>query len=634
MVPAGHDPDDVTASTTGGLPIAPSLAPTLERSALPRTTTLVDARVAGITALAAALGAAAAVIAQVLSALIALITNVAFHHRLSLEEVSPAGHALGAWVVAVPVAGGIVVGLMARYGSRAIRGHGIPEAMEQVLVNESRIPLRMTFLKPLSSAIAIGTGGPFGAEGPIIATGGALGSMIGQLVSVTSDERKTLLAAGAAAGMSATFGAPVSAVLLAIELLLFEYRARSVIPVAIAAAVAAGVRIAFVGSAPVFELGAVAAPGGQALATYVALGAIVGIASVAITRALYALEDGFARLPIHWMWWPAIGGIAVGVIGLYAPRTLGVGYDNIQGLLSGELVGRALVVLCVAKLASWLVALSSGTSGGTLAPLFTIGGALGVLLTTLAARWMPEAGIDPRIGALVGMAAMFAGASRAMLASAVFAFECTQQPMGLLPLIGGCAAAYFVSCAAMRNSIMTEKLARRGLRVTSEYAADVLSRLLVRDLMSSEVVTLRVDRTLREVRAWLDEGTPEAHHQGFPVVTEQGALVGVLTRRDLVGTDADDDATLGTLVHRPPIVVHGDHSLREAADHMVVADVGRVVVVDRADRHKPIGILTRGDLLRAHAPRIDAERRRSIARKLYRRGRGPKRDATLDPGTP
>src|SRR6185437_1411732 len=332
-------------------------------------------------------------------------------------------------------------GIMARYGSPQIRGHGIPEAMEQVLFNQSRISPRLTILKLVSAAFAIGTGGPFGAEGPIIATGGALGSLIGQLVKVTADERKVLLAAGAAAGMAATFGSPVSAVLLAIELLLFEYRARSLVPVALAAATATAVRIAFMGSAPIFPMENIVEPSGRALAAYIVLGAIVGFFSVYVTRAVYVLEDGFDKLPIHWMWWPALGAVVVGIIGYFLPHTMGVGYDNIEHIVAGNIVGSALFALVILKFVSWAVALASGTSGGTLAPLFTIGGGLGSLLGAAIVAVAPSLGVDIRIAALVGMAAIFAGASRAMLTSVVFAFETTRQPIGLLPLLGGCATA-------------------------------------------------------------------------------------------------------------------------------------------------------------------------------------------------
>jgi H+/Cl- antiporter ClcA len=398
--------------------------------------------VAFIGALATILGLALGLIAEGLLRLIGLVTNLAYYHRLSSSFASPAGHHLGWTVLFVPVLGGLVVGLMARHGSAAIRGHGIPEAMEQILLNESRIPPRITLLKPLSAAVAIGTGGPFGAEGPIIATGGALGSLVGQFLAMSTLERKTLLAAGAAAGMAATFGSPVSAVVLAVELLLFEYHPRSIIPVVLASVAATAVRYALVGFGPVFPIPALASPTASTLGVYIAIGALMGLASVGVTKAVYHIEDSFERLPIHWMWWPALGGLAVGLIGLWVPRTLGVGYENIQGVLSARLAGTALLTLLVAKFLSWAIALGSGTSGGTLAPLFTLGGAAGALVGGGITALFPGAGVDPRICALVGMAAIFAGASRTMLASAIFVFETTLQPLGLLPLLGGCAAAY------------------------------------------------------------------------------------------------------------------------------------------------------------------------------------------------
>jgi H+/Cl- antiporter ClcA len=413
----------------------------------------------------------AAVAARLLTWLIGLVTNLAFYGRWSGTFVSPAGNHLGAAVIVVPIVGALIVGVMARYGSPAIRGHGIPEAMEQVLLNESRIPARVTFLKPLSAAIAIGTGGPFGAEGPIIATGGALGSLLGQRLHTTADERKTLLAAGAAAGMAATFGSPISAVLLAIELLVFEYSPRSLIPIALASAVATGVRMAVVGTAPVFPMPAIAAPGSAALLAYAAIGAIIGIVAVGVTRLLFTIEDAFARLPIHWMWWPALGAIVVGVVGWIAPDTLGVGYVNIEHIVNGSLTGGALLGLVGWKLLSWEIALGSGTSGGTLAPLFTIGGGCGALLGWGVSAAAPGLGVDPRVAAVVGMAAMFAGASHALLTSVVFAFETTRAPLTLLPLLVGCTAAYLLSLRLSPESIMTEKLTRRGTVVPREYHA-------------------------------------------------------------------------------------------------------------------------------------------------------------------
>jgi H+/Cl- antiporter ClcA len=584
---------------------------------MPRQFRPLDRRVLWISFVALWLGAGVACVAKLLTGLIGLVTNLAFYGRWSYDFVSPAANHLGQWVIVVPVIGGLIVGVMARWGSRAIRGHGIPEAMEQVLLNESRIPPRITWLKPVSSAIAIGTGGPFGAEGPIIATGGALGSLIAQLMHVTADERKTLLAAGAAAGMAAVFSAPISAVLLAIELLLFERRARSLIPVALASTVGTGIRYLLEGSQPMFPMPGIVTPTLPALATYIVLGAIIGVVSVGITKLVYAVEDGFEKLPIHWMWWPALGGIGVGIVGYFMPLTLGVGYSNIAAVLAGQFGLATMLSLCLMKLISWLIALGSGTSGGTLAPLFTIGGAMGGVLglaLTHAAPWLQ---IDPRMVALVCMAAIFAGASRAFLTSVVFAFETTQQPHGLLPLLGACAAAYLISGLMMRNTIMTEKIVRRGVRVPSDYAADYLDQIYVRDACSRNVVTLRAEQTIQEIRTWLDTDCSPSKHQGFPVVDAHAQLLGVVTRRQIYQCEQPNNTTLQSLITRAPLVVREDHTLREAADHMVESEVGRLIVIDKDAPHRMVGIVTRGDLLTAHAKRL--REARDAARQLGRK---------------
>ena len=599
-----QDRDALPGSTTEGLPISPSLEPVLEVADIPPRASLVDGRTVFLCGISILLAAAAALVAQVLVRLIGLITNISFFGRVSTDFTSPAENHLGLWVLLIPVIGGLIVGLMARYGSAAIRGHGIPEAMEQVLTNRSRIAPRVTLLKPISAAISIGTGGPFGAEGPIIATGGALGSVVGQFISTTASERKTLLAVGAAAGMAATFGSPVSAVLLAVELLLFEYRPRSLIPVALASTTAAGIRMMFEGAKPIFAMPDVTQATGGALSVYILIGAALGLLAVFVTRAVYAIEDAFDRLPFHWMWWPALGAVAVGVVGYFVPRTLGVGYSNIGDLISGRLAVQAMVVLAAAKFVSWAISLGSGTSGGTLAPLFTIGGGAGAILGTVLGHLMPSAGIDPRVAGLVGMAAIFSGASRALLASIVFAFETTMQPHGLLPLLGGCTASYLVSCLMMRQTIMTEKIHRRGVRVPIEYAADFFDQLIVAEVASKNVVRLLASDTLAATRAWLSSGEKGSSHQGFPVCDEKGNLVGVLTRRDLLATGQPANKRLGDVIRRPPVVVYHDCTLREAADHMVNHDIGRLPVVSRDDRRQLVGMITRSDLLSAHRRRL------------------------------
>jgi H+/Cl- antiporter ClcA len=513
-----------------------------------------------------------------------------------MTYASPAGNHLGYMVVAVPVIGGIIVGIMARYGSRAIRGHGIPEAMEQILTNESKIPVKITFLKPISSAVAIGTGGPFGAEGPIIATGGALGSAIGQYIKVTTQERKTLLAAGAAAGMTAIFGTPIASVLIAIELLLFEYRARSVVPVALAAAAAGGLRAIIHGAGPCFAMPEIGNLTWQTDVITMIVGGIVGVVSVYVTKIVYWIEDWFEELPIHWMWWPALGGIAVGVIGIFAPRTLGVGYDNIEGALAGAFTWKAMIVLVVAKFVSWAIALGTGTSGGTLAPLMTFGSGIGWLLTAGCALVAPHAGIDPRVGALVGMTAMFAGASRALMASIVFALESTHQIHAVVPIVAGVSIAYFASCLLMRTTIMTEKLVRRGVTVASEYDVDPLAHVAVSTLATMKLHALQLEQSVAEALAEI--GRKGYRHQAYPLLAGT-RVVGVVTARELLAADAA--TPLAELVKREPVIVRPSETARAAVTRMAEEEVGRLVVVTETDPGVPLGMLTRSDVVRAFA---------------------------------
>lgn len=422
-------------------------------------------------------------IASILVGLIDYFTNLSFYGKFSFQHSSPEGNQLGIWVVAVPIVGGLIVGVLARYGSKAIRGHGIPEAMDKIILDDSRIPPIITFLKPFSAAISIGTGGPFGAEEPIIATGGALGSLIGQVMHISSAERKILLAAGACAGMSTIFGSPLAAVLLAIELLLFKFSPRSIIPVALACATGAAMHLLLFECRPVFEMPFIPTPTVSALGIYILMGIIIGVVAVLISKSVYAMEDAFAKLPIHWMWWSAIGALAIGITGYFAPYTMGVGYSNIKHLLSGTLPITLLLGLLLLKYFSWVISLGSGTSGGTLAPLFTIGGALGALLGTYILNLFPNSGINISAAALIGMAALFAGSSRALLTSIVFALETTTQMNGLMPLLVACTAAYFVSFFLMKGSIMTEKIQRRGVHTPDEFLPDPFQSIPISELM-------------------------------------------------------------------------------------------------------------------------------------------------------
>jgi H+/Cl- antiporter ClcA/CBS domain-containing protein len=596
--------DRHSSHTENGLPIAPSLWPAMVMTHI-RKQGVLDTRILVISCFAMVLGVVASFIAQTLTRLIGFCTNLFFFHRFSLQFIDP-GTApnWGPWVIAVPVIGGLIVGVMARYGSKAIRGHGIPEAMEQILTNESRIPWRIVFLKPISAAIAIGSGGPFGAEGPIIATGGALGSWLGQVLKTTAIERKTLLAAGAAAGMTATFGSPISAVLLAIELLLFEFRPRSLIPVALASVTASAMRIIFVGTTPAFTMPALQATSGSTVAFYGAMGILIGFAAVFVTRAVYLVEDLFEELPIHWMFWPALGGLAVGIIGYFYPKTLGVGYANIDAILSNEFTTQFILVFCSMKFLSWVISLGSGTSGGTLAPLFTIGGGLGTLIGALGQKLFPALDLDLKAAALVGMAALFAGASRALLASVVFAFETTSQQLGLLPLLAGCTVSYVISSYWMKNTIMTEKIARRGVNVPHEYSPDFLDSIMAEKYCKRLLITVSAKAPVQNLIAKVQSGESDFSHQGFPVVDDAGLLVGVITRRDLLKSKIPEGSKVQDLLQRKPIFIFPDQSLRQAADLMTSEEVGRVIVVTRGMLSKPIGIITRSDLLGAHSARL------------------------------
>src|SRR5436853_1436771 len=453
-------------------------------------------RVLPISLLAIVIGVICAFVALVLLRLIGLFTNLFYFGRWSATLVSPAGNHLGIYSVLVPVGGALIIGIMARYGSERIRGHGIPEAIESILLNGSRVEPKLAFLKPLSSAISIGSGGPFGAEGPIIMTGGAFGSMIAQLFHLTSAERKTLLVAGAAGGMSATFASPVAAVLLAVELLLFEWKPRSLIPIALASAVAAVVRRYILGFGPLFPV-----PvhplfiGPKGLLGCVLVGLLAGLLSALLTVSVYAAEDTFQKLAIHWMWWPAIGGLAIGLGGLVFPQALGVGYDTIGALLQGSVTTKVILGVLLVKWFIWAVSLGSGTSGGVLAPLLMMGGALG----GLEAMFLPNEGAG--FWPLISMGAILSGSLRAPFTSIVFAFELTHDANVFLPLLVGSVIAHAFTVLTLKRSILTEKVARRGYHLSREYAVDPLEILFARDVMRTKVAVLPASSSLREYQA-------------------------------------------------------------------------------------------------------------------------------------
>ena len=573
------------------IPIAVSLDPTLEAENIYPKTPPGKKRLLVISALAILVAACISIIAKLLIYLINLITNISFYGTFSIAGSSPADNTAGLWVILIPALGGVIIGLMALYGSKAIRGHGIPEAMEQILTNQSKIKPTITYLKPISSAISIGTGGPFGAEGPIIATGGALGSTLGQLLKITNNERKILLAAGATAGMSAIFGSPVAAICLAIELLLFEFSPRSIIPVALACITGAAGHHLWFEERPVFEMSQVIpVASNTALTAYSAIGIVIGLISIAVTKLVYFIEDNFEKLPVHWMWWPAIGGLVVGVVGYFSPLTLGVGYDNITNLLSGTMPLNLVLSLCLLKFISWAIALGSGTSGGTLAPLLTIGGATGVLLGNVVLYLFPSSGVMIPLAALVGMSALFAGASRAFLTSIIFALETTTQSNALLPLLAACGAAYFISFFLMENTIMTEKIARRGIKTPDQYQPDFLEGILIGQVMEKSGLTLSEDIRIDEVIDWLDK-EPDENSNYFVISDAKGEYKGILSSSNLFSKHHKAETPIGTLVKRKQISVTADDSLKKAVALMADENIDVLPVVSK-ENNNVIGILS------------------------------------------
>jgi CIC family chloride channel protein len=529
--------------------------------------------------------------------LIALITNLAFFHRVSASPALPEQHHLGYWVIVVPAIGALLIGLMARYGSEKIRGHGIPEALEAILLGRSLIEPKVAVLKPVSSAISIGTGGPFGAEGPIIMTGGACGSIFAQLIHLSAAERKTLLVAGAAGGMSAVFATPVAAVLLAVELLLFEWKPRSFIPVAVASIVAAILRVPLLGPGPIFPVPPHHALGAAELGIALVTGIAAGLASGLLTVLVYACEDLFNRLPIHWMWWPALGAIVVGLGGVVDPRVLGVGYETIHSLMRGEILGAALIGLLAAKALVWSVALGSGTSGGVLAPLLIIGGGLGALI----GQSVPVG--DPGLWAMVGMAGMMGGTMRSPLTGMVFALELSHDLNTLPALMVGSVAALGVTVLLMRRSILTEKLARRGQHITREYSVDLFELTRVGDVMDKDLPTIRADMKVSQLSNLIARGdTTVAQRQGTLILDRENRLTGIITRGDVVRAlqkDAQGNMTVSQAGNDQLIVTYVDELLHEALGKMLKHDIGRLPVVDREHSDRVIGYLGRASILAA-----------------------------------
>src|SRR5690348_5955296 len=561
-----------------------------------------DYRMLILAAMATVAGTGGAFSAWALLKLIYLATNLFWFHHWSVQMADMGAVRPSIATVGIPVLGGLVVGFMARYGSDKIRGHGIPEAIETILFGESKLSLKVALLRPLSSAVSIGSGGPFGAEGPIIMTGGAIGSLFAQLFRLSAAERKTLLVAGACAGMTGIFGTPFASIMLAVELLLFEWKPRSFVPVATAVLVSLAWRPLLVGSGPLFPFAAPTPSGIEPVAISAALGLVTGLEAALLSWVLYRIEDGFHALPIHWMWWPATGAVVVGIGGLFDVRVLGAGYGSIQALVNGDLVVKAVLLLLVVKAVVWLVALGSGTSGGILAPLLILGGCAGFLI----GQYLPG---DPGFWAMVGMAGVMSGTMRAPMTGALFAAELTNHLSALPETIAAGTAAYAISVLVMKRSILTEKIARRGRHILREYTVDALEFLLAGQVMTPDPTTLPGSMSLSDAVTFFSE---EALHRSYPVVDTLGRLLGLVSRTDalrwkqerrsgLAGELADVLSDASTLVAYP------ETPCGEVADMMVESGTGRVPIVDPQTR-RVVGILSRQDLLKVRSAQKRGEK--------------------------
>jgi chloride channel protein, CIC family len=630
-----HKDDGINAPKANGHAAGSAVSSAMASTERPRHLGdfTVTRRVLVVCALALPIGGLSALGAWCLLRLIGLCTNVFFYGRAATDLIAPGtGHHSWLLILLVPMAGGLIVGVMARYGSEKIRGHGMPEAIESILTGGSRVQPRVALLKPISAAISIGSGGPFGAEGPIIMTGGALGSLVAQFLQLTADERKTLLVAGAAGGMAATFNAPLASVLLAVELLLFEWRPRSMIPVAAGTATATLLRWQILGSAPVFGVvGPAIHPSTAVLGACVLAGLATGGLGILLTGLVYAAEDGFARLPLHWMWWPAIGGLIIGLGGLIEPQALGVGYNVIRTLLRGQATTGLIVGILVVKSLIWSLSLGSGTSGGVLAPMFMIGAALGALAGTVFPHAVP--GFWP----LVCLAGVIGGVMRAPFTAVVFSLELTHRWGAILPLLITATAAYLLTSLVLKRSILTEKVARRGFHLTREYDVDPLSILFVREVMDvDDILVYEAGEPLRPMvlKAVSERHTtsPAQRQRLYPVIDTEGLLVGVITRRDLFALVPELDGDSGRLpqtveeaMTTDAIVAYPDDTLRDVAYRMAETAVTRMPVVLRGDAPRLVGIVTLPALL---AGRLrDLEEDREAERILRLGGLRPSRDA-------
>ncbi|MFZ0284239.1 MAG: chloride channel protein [Terriglobales bacterium] len=549
----------------------------------------VQERLLVISALGVVVGAVSGLVAEALLRAINSLTDLLFFGKLSSAYLPPNQHLRHWWMIFLPAAGGLAVGLLIHYFSPEIKGDGIPEAMAVVLTKGSVVKPRVGFFKPLSAAITVGTGGPFGAEGPIIQTGAALGSILGQMIPSSPSERRTLLACGAAAGLAGVFKTPFAGAMMAIELLVFEFRARSFIPIALASATGAMVAMGFRGGQPVFPLATDYHFHASELGFFVLLGiACAGLAWL-MTRTLYMCEEFFETLKVWFPLVPAAGGLIVGGIALFYPQVLGTGYAVIAEILGHPQPLHLLVGVGLAKLAAFAVALGSGASGGTFAPALMIGGSLGAAYGQLVHLLLPNASGVGLYG-MVATAALFGSVYRATPSAILLMLEVTGAYNAILPVFLVAVVADLAVHYLMTNTINTERLVRRGTLVPDAYTVDPMRVLRVRDVMSSNVDAVTPKQRVQDF-------LPEVmQHGAVPVIDEQGFLAGMLRRSQLLS--APPDATAASLAEASYPLVYADEVVHDVALRFVQDGLGRCPVLDR-ETGKLAGMLTAFDLLKA-----------------------------------
>ena len=562
-----------------------------------------------------------AVAAFMLVRLIYIFTNLFFFQRFSFDAAYAADNSLGVFVIVVPMVGAVLVGLMARYGTEKIRGHGIPEAIEAIVLRGSMVTPRVAIFKPLSAAVAIGSGGPFGAEGPVIMTGGAFSSLMAQFIHLSDSERKTLMVAGAAAGLSGIFGTPFAAMLLAVELLLFEWKPRSLIPVSVACIVAFTLRHYLIGSESLFAAGVHAEFAGPGVFIVCAgLGVVCGVVSAVLTNLVFMWEELFEHVPVHWMWWPVIGAVAIGVGGYLVPRTFGPGYATIDASLNGELALHVALAVLIVKALIWSIALGSGTSGGELAPLMMIGSAVGAVLTGL----LPHEG--PGFYAIVGMAAVLGGTLRAPLTAVMFSLESTHDFNMLVPLLCGVGASYAFTVLTMKRSLATRKLTNRGYHLSSEFSVDPLEVVLAGSAMQTDYLALADNASVGEI----DAALAETSQSMFPVVDVEGRLAHSISRADLTNVSSgaltwEEQLMLARFAELRPVAAYAEETLRAVAYRMSSSQRTQLPVVERGTR-RLVGVIMLSSLLNARARAYEADTTRSRPLSLpFLSGRGQSR---------